>query len=93
MPDVTLMSGADAAAKLNAAGLNVGSSTSQSSDTVPIGEVISQDPAAGSKVDKGSKVNLVISSGPEHLAVADRHADPHADHVADGQVWSRCPAW
>jgi eukaryotic-like serine/threonine-protein kinase len=64
VPDVTLMSGADAAAKLNADGLNVGASTSQASDTVPIGEVISQDPPAGRKVDKGSKVDLVISSGP-----------------------------
>ena len=31
---------------------------------MPIGEVISQDPAAGNKVDKDSKVNLVLSSGP-----------------------------
>jgi beta-lactam-binding protein with PASTA domain len=64
VPDVTLMSGTDAAARLNADGLNVGASTSLASDTVPIGEVISQNPAAGDKVDKGSKVNLVISSGP-----------------------------
>ena len=64
VPDVTLLSGVDAAAKLNDNGLNVGTTTSQFSDTVPIGQVISQLPAAGVKVDKGSKVNLVISSGP-----------------------------
>jgi serine/threonine-protein kinase len=64
VPDVTLLSGVDAAAKLNNNGLNVGATTSQPSDTVPIGEVISQLPAAGDKVDKDSKVNLVISSGP-----------------------------
>jgi beta-lactam-binding protein with PASTA domain len=64
VPDVTLLSGVDAAAKLNDNGLNVGTTTSEASDTVPIGEVISQDPAAGGKVDKASKVNLVISSGP-----------------------------
>jgi eukaryotic-like serine/threonine-protein kinase len=64
VPDVTTLSGVDAAAKLNNDGLNVGLTTSQFSDTVPVGAVISQDPAAGVKVDKGSKVNLVISSGP-----------------------------
>jgi eukaryotic-like serine/threonine-protein kinase len=64
VPDVTLISGVDAAAKLNDNGLNVGTTTSQASDTVPVGQVISQDPAAGDKVDKGSKVNLVISTGP-----------------------------
>ena len=64
VPVVTNLSGVDAAAKLNNNGLNVGTTTSQPSDTVPIGEVISQDPAAGNKVDKDSKVNLVLSSGP-----------------------------
>jgi len=64
VPDVTGMSAADAAAKLNAHGLSVGASSSQPSDTVPAGEVINQDPAANEKVDKDSAVDLVISSGP-----------------------------
>ena len=64
VPDVTGMSAAAAAAKLNGDGLIVGTSTSQASDTVPIGEVISETPAAGTQVDKGSSVNLIVSSGP-----------------------------
>ena len=64
VPDVTGMSAADAAAKLNAHGLSVGASSSQPSDTVPAGEVINQDPAANEKVDKDSAVDLVTSSGP-----------------------------
>ena len=63
VPDVTLMSAADAAAELNRVGLVVGTSNSQPSVDVPIGAVISQNPPAGDKVDKDTAVDLVISSG------------------------------
>jgi serine/threonine-protein kinase len=76
VPDVTLLSGVDAAAKLNDNGLNVGTTTSQFSDTVPVGEVISQDPAAGNTADKDSKVNLVISSGPSSSPTATPSVTP-----------------
>jgi hypothetical protein len=38
------------------------------SDTVPEGEVISQDPAPGTAVDPGTTVTLTISLGEELLA-------------------------
>jgi len=44
------------------AGLTVGSVSSATSDQ-PAGTVISQDPSAGSRVDRGSSVSLVVSSG------------------------------
>ena len=49
--------------------LKVRALTQQTSNTVTIGKVISQDPASGSSVAEGSQVNLVISSGPQMVAV------------------------
>ena len=62
VPDLTNLTQADAEAKLADAGL-VGAVTQATSTTVPAGSVISQDPAAGTKVDKGSTVSYVVSTG------------------------------
>jgi len=43
----------------------VGTVTQEYSDTVPQGQVISQNPTAGTQVDKGSPVSLVVSKGKE----------------------------
>ena len=64
VPDVVGKTETDAGNAITAAGLNVGNTTQQASDTVPKDSVISQDPAAGTEVDSGSDVNLVVSSGP-----------------------------
>jgi len=45
------------------AGLTVGTVTMSSSPTVPLGEVISESPGAGTLVNTGSAVNLVVSTG------------------------------
>jgi eukaryotic-like serine/threonine-protein kinase len=55
---------------LNRRGLNVDTS-SQHSPTVPKGEVISSSPPDGTTVPKGSRVDLVISSGPVQVQVPD----------------------
>src|SRR5262249_47079491 len=44
-------------------GLTLGTVTQASSATVPAGNVISQNPAAGTSVAAGSAVALVVSSG------------------------------
>ena len=62
MPDLSNLSQADAETAIAGAGL-LGSVTQATSTTVPAGSVISQDPAAGTKVDKGSKVSFVVSTG------------------------------
>lgn len=64
VPDVTGMDKTTAENAIRAAGLVVGSVRAQSSDTVQEGFVISQSPAPDTKVDKGSAVDLVLSSGP-----------------------------
>jgi|CXWL01.1.fsa_nt_gi RHS repeat-associated protein len=49
--------------------LTVGTISTQSSNTVPAGQVLSQSPAAGVSVALGSGVNLVVSSGPALISV------------------------
>jgi len=39
--------------------------TEENSETVPIDQVISSDPAAGTELAIGSPVDIVISTGPE----------------------------
>ncbi len=74
VPDVTGLTQSDAVAKLGDAGLKTGDITQQYSDTVPNGEVISQNPAAGQTVKAGDTVGLVVSEGqkpPAKVAVPD----------------------
>jgi len=63
VPDVEGLSQADAEAAIDAAGLTVGDVSQEFHNTVPAGNVISQDPAAGSSVAPGSAVDLVVSLG------------------------------
>ena len=69
VPNVEGLTQAAAATAITGAKLMVGTVTQQSSNTVAIGNVISQDPASGSSVAQGSPVNLVISSGPQMVSV------------------------
>lgn len=68
VPQVEGLSLQKASSALQRAGLFADSS-SQTSDSVPKGEVISADPAEGSLVQKGSHVRLEVSSGPEQVQV------------------------
>jgi serine/threonine-protein kinase len=63
VPDLTNLTQADAQTALAAAGLLLGVVTPESSTTVPSGQVIRQDPAAGVAVARGSAVNVIVSSG------------------------------
>ena len=64
VPDVTGQSQTAAAAAIQAAGLVVGQQSEDCSDSVPAGNVIRTDPAAGAQVNPGTVVNLVVSTGP-----------------------------
>ncbi len=64
VPDVVGMTETDAKAAIEGAGL-VFARTEAESDTVAIGNVISQNPdSAGGDVDKGTTVTVVVSIGP-----------------------------
>jgi len=56
---------------LEAAGLSAGSVTETYSATVPAGQIISQNPAAGAEIPKGTSVEVVISKGPRIVTVPD----------------------
>ena len=53
------------------AGLQVGTMDSAYDPSVEAGHVSSQSPKGGNKVDKGTKVNLVVSQGTEEIEVPD----------------------
>jgi serine/threonine-protein kinase len=65
VPDLVGMTQADAIAALTEAGLAVGEVTTQASAEIDAGRVVAQDPPADTKVEQGSRVAIVLSTGPE----------------------------
>ncbi|WP_276941963.1 Stk1 family PASTA domain-containing Ser/Thr kinase [Ferrimicrobium acidiphilum] len=63
VPNVAGDSLATASNKLGSDGLQVGSVSYQTSNSVPSGDVISTSPSSGSQVAPNSSVNLTVSSG------------------------------
>ena len=71
VPNVVGLSRADALATIAAAGLSAGSVVQGSSETVPVGIIMSQTPAAGTMQPPGTPVDMVVSQGPEPVAIPD----------------------
>jgi serine/threonine protein kinase/beta-lactam-binding protein with PASTA domain len=69
-PALTTLTRSDAAAVADGANLQV-DFTDAYSETVPVGEVVSTEPAAGSRVRKGSHIDALLSRGPERFAMPD----------------------
>lgn len=63
MPDLTGKTEEEAKVVIEEEGLSIGTVAEDNSDTVDKGKVISQTPAAGGTVDKGTAVDLKISLG------------------------------
>jgi serine/threonine-protein kinase len=70
VPRVIGMHQADAEAALDRVGL-VATIETAADDTVPVGDVVDQDPAANTSLAPGSAVTLTVSSGPASIAVPD----------------------
>jgi serine/threonine-protein kinase len=68
VPDVSGQDPTQAANTLGQAGFQV-QTVQQSSNSVPVNRVIGTDPGAGTPVEKGAVVRLIISSGPELITV------------------------
>jgi membrane-bound lytic murein transglycosylase B len=81
VPQVVGKTQAEAVAALESAGLAVAIQTAASSE-VPEGNVISSDPAAGTSLNPGSTVTIVVSTGPELVAIPDVSGQSEADAVA-----------
>lgn len=69
VPNVAGLDVSAATTILKDTGLIVGRITDEASTTIPVGNIISQNPAAGLSVPTGSAVHLVISAGPEPITV------------------------
>jgi beta-lactam-binding protein with PASTA domain len=67
VPDVTGLARDSAEGLLTGAGLEVAVEERESEE--PEGDVISQNPAAGTEVDRGSTVTIVVSTGIEKVSV------------------------
>jgi eukaryotic-like serine/threonine-protein kinase len=68
VPQLTGLTRQEAEARLAEAGLVAGEVTSEPSDTVPEGRLISQAPATG-RIEKGEPVSFVISTGKKLIEV------------------------
>ena len=82
MIDVSGMTLAKAQETLNELGLGIRQEGEQSSDEFAAGQIISQDIAAGSKVDKNTTVNVIVSNGSGSLAVPDVKGFSYEDAVS-----------
>ena len=71
VPNVIGMTTGDAKTAITATKLALGTVSEQHHDTIPSGQVIDQEPVAGTRLAQCSKVNLVISSGPAMVSVPD----------------------
>jgi eukaryotic-like serine/threonine-protein kinase len=70
VPDVTGQTLADARTAIENAGLLVGNVSERADATVPLGDVIEQNPPAATKVAKGTAVDLVVSTGTPSPSVS-----------------------
>jgi serine/threonine-protein kinase len=68
-PDVTGKTLADATAALAAVQLHITQNFDEFNPTVPAGQIIRQDPAAGTPIVRDGSVNVTFSKGPDLVAV------------------------
>jgi len=71
IPDLHGQSVLDAQAKLQSANLGFAGLRQQASDDIEKDKVIGADPATGTKVDPGTQVTLIVSTGPAARTVPD----------------------
>ncbi len=69
VPTLTNRDESTAKQLLSSAGLASGSVTQEFSSSVESGKIISQNPTAGTKVEKGTKVSYVVSKGAEDVYI------------------------
>jgi serine/threonine-protein kinase len=86
VPDLSGMTQADAQTALTDAKLTLGNVTTEPSADVASGEVVRQDPAAGTKVAQGTAVNVVVSSGSPTPSVSPTPS-PSASGVSVPNVY------
>lgn len=86
VPDVTGLSQTSAEASIAAAGLSLGTVTTQSDAAVPSGDVISQAPTGGTQVAPGTPVDLVVSTGPGDAPPVVDLVSPASGSTVSGRI-------
>ena len=86
VPDLSNRTVEEARRALEAADLSLGRQTRESSSRVPAGQVVSQNPSAGSNARSGSSVDITVSSGPNQLPVPNVVGYSVSDAVA--AIWN-----
>jgi serine/threonine-protein kinase len=71
VPDLHGMTFDEAVGQLQAIHLNAKQGTAQFSNTIPKNRVIGTEPAKGAKAEYGSDVTVILSKGPDLVAVPD----------------------
>ena len=71
VPDLYNRTVEEARRALEAVDLTLGRQTRETSSQVPAGQVISQNPSAGSNAESGSSVDVTVSSGTNQVRVPD----------------------
>ena len=71
VPSIVSLSLDDARARLTKLGLKLGIADRAASDNIPADSIASQDPASGVRVDPGTIVSVVVSTGSALVAVPD----------------------
>lgn len=71
VPNVVGKSAEEAQAILEEAGFELGTIDKKYDDQIPVDQVLSQNPKAGEKREKGSKINITVSQGTEQVDVPD----------------------
>jgi beta-lactam-binding protein with PASTA domain len=79
VPDLAGLSLTEAERALSEAGLKLGRRDETPSDTVPLGMVVEQNPAKGEEVERGTAVDVVVSTGPPLRAPAVQAVPPVYD--------------
>jgi serine/threonine-protein kinase len=93
VPGVVGLTPEEARNRLEGAGLGIGSQSEASSDQVGEGTVAGQDPAAGTEVERGTAVDLVVSTGPaEQTPQSSPSATPSASPSAPSTATSSATA-
>ncbi|MBC3179240.1 Stk1 family PASTA domain-containing Ser/Thr kinase [Corynebacterium lujinxingii] len=70
VPDITNLTTDEAVEELKKAGLELNPNVRrEASDNIPEGAILSQQPAGGTQIAKGSRIGITVSSGPDMVQV------------------------
>jgi len=83
VPSVVGMPEQEASSTIVAQGLKVGAVTTGNSSEYAAGEVMEQSPPAGTRVESGAAINLVISAGVEQVNVPNVAGMTEADAILE----------